>query len=107
MWKKTWKIAPLGIGLFSVIFWLVRCGKPRQKLIGVTRPPQRPKKFRLRATASGDENRNEGGILTDYAQCGKRKLAEDLHGHSQDTHILSTGPGGGCERWDSECEEQN
>jgi hypothetical protein len=54
------------------------------------RSPQRSKKFRFRAIASGDENRNEGGILTDCAQSGKQKLAAALHGRSQDSHRFCT-----------------
>jgi len=51
---------------------------------------QRPRTFRLRTIVSGDERRNEGGILTEGIVCGKRKLAEDAHGRPQSLNRILT-----------------
>jgi hypothetical protein len=62
MWKFMWKTARPSVGLFPLNFGLVRCGKSRRKISPATHSPQHPKKFRFRAIASGDENRNEAGF---------------------------------------------
>jgi hypothetical protein len=47
-------------------------------------------RFRFRATASGNANRNAGGILHEGFVGGKRKLDEGMRGDSQSLNRISS-----------------